>query len=157
MIAQEGARLGASKLAASAASASGAASVLASSGKPYIVYGTAWKKERTAELVNQAVTAGFRFIDTACQPKHYNEAGVGNGWTSAAQELNLDRDDFWLQTKFTSINGQDPNNVPYDKTAPIEEQIRTSLQVSLKNLHTTYLDSWVMHSPERTIEKTIAA
>ena len=160
MIAREGARLGARggiSMGATAASASGAASILASSNKPYIVYGTAWKKERTAELVNKAVKAGFRFIDTACQPKHYNEPGVGNGWTSAAEELNLERDDFWLQTKFTSINGQDPNNLPYDKNAPIEEQIRTSLQVSLKNLHTTYLDSWVMHSPERTIERTIAA
>ena len=38
-----------------------------------IIYGTAWKKERTAELVIAAVLAGFRGIDTACQPKHYQE------------------------------------------------------------------------------------
>jgi hypothetical protein len=44
---------------------------------PWIVYGTAWKKERTAGLVEQAVLAGFRAIDTACQPRHYREAGVG--------------------------------------------------------------------------------
>jgi ABC-type Zn2+ transport system substrate-binding protein/surface adhesin len=31
---------------------------------PYIVYGTAWKKERTKSLVVQAITAGFRAIDT---------------------------------------------------------------------------------------------
>ena len=42
---------------------------------PSIVYGTAWKKERTAELVIAAVRAGFRAIDTACQPKHYHDAG----------------------------------------------------------------------------------
>jgi diketogulonate reductase-like aldo/keto reductase len=131
------------------------ASAMAS--RPHLVYGTAWKKDDTARYVSEAVSAGFRFIDTACQPKHYNEAGVGNGWTAAAQELGLKREDFWLQTKFTSVSGQDPNNLPYDKHAPVAEQIRTSLQVSLKNLHTDYLDSWVMHSPYPTIGETIDA
>ena len=69
----------------------------------------------------------------------------------------LQREDFWLQTKFTSLNGQDPNNVPYDKNAPVAEQIRTSLEVSLKNLRTDYLDSWVLHSPLPTISETIDA
>lgn len=58
-----------------------------STGKPYLLYGTAWKKDDTASLVSQALHAGFRFIDTACQPKHYNEAGVGMGWTEAASHL----------------------------------------------------------------------
>lgn len=56
-------------------------------GRPYLLYGTAWKEENTASLVTQAIHAGFRFIDTACQPKHYNEAGVGKGWTTAASQL----------------------------------------------------------------------
>ena len=30
---------------------------------PLIMYGTAWKKERTTELVTMAVKAGFRGID----------------------------------------------------------------------------------------------
>jgi len=60
-------------------------------GKPFLMYGTAWKEGETARLVQQAVTSGFRFIDTACQPKHYNEAGVGAGWKAAAAELGLDR------------------------------------------------------------------
>jgi hypothetical protein len=34
---------------------------------PFIIYGTAWKKERTKDLVIQAVKAGFRAVDTACQ------------------------------------------------------------------------------------------
>ena len=38
-----------------------------------IFYGTAWKKDRTKDLVYQAIKSGFRAIDTACQPKHYNE------------------------------------------------------------------------------------
>ena len=59
--------------------------------KMHMVYGTAWKKEETARLVEEAVTTGFRFIDTACQPKHYNEAGVGEGWYRAALKLGIDR------------------------------------------------------------------
>lgn len=46
---------------------------------PCMLYGTAWKKERTADLVALALENGFRGIDTACQPKHYEEALVGEG------------------------------------------------------------------------------
>eukprot|EP00980_Cylindrotheca_fusiformis_P007072 scaffold1482_cov120-Cylindrotheca_fusiformis.AAC.14 len=125
--------------------------------KPHLIYGTAWKKDDTSDLVYKAVKTGFRFIDTACQPKHYNEAGVGLGWSSAAKDLGLERSDIWLQTKYTSVGGQDPTNFPYDPSSPIEEQVRSSLDVSLKNLKTTYLDSWVMHSPMKTMEKTMKA
>lgn len=125
------------------------------SGKPYLLYGTAWKKSNTSRFVYEAVRAGFRFIDTACQPRHYFEPGVGEGWVKAAQELGLSRRELFLQTKFTSVDGQDPNNVPYDKFAPLEEQVRQSLEVSLSNLHTTYLDSLVMHSPMSTHEDTM--
>ena len=131
------------------------ASRVLSAGLPFLVYGTAWKKHETSRLVSEAVHAGFRFIDTACQPKHYNEPGVGQGWTNAARELGLTRTDLFLQTKFTSIPGQDPNDIPYDATAPLEAQVAESLQVSLKNLQTTYLDSWVMHSPMPTMEETM--
>jgi diketogulonate reductase-like aldo/keto reductase len=123
--------------------------------KPFLVYGTAWKKERTAEYVEQAVRTGFRFIDTACQPKHYHEPGVGDGWTAAAKALDLNREDLFLQTKYTSVNGQDPKTIPYDPNAPLDEQVKTSLEVSLKNLKTSYLDSWVMHSPMDTLEETM--
>ena len=48
---------------------------------PRMMYGTAWKAERTADLVEAAIRAGFRGVDTACQPKHYREAGVGDAGT----------------------------------------------------------------------------
>jgi len=100
---------------------------------------------------------GFRFIDTACQPKHYNEPDVGLGWSEAASELGLSRADIYLQTKFTSISGQDPNKIPYDQTQPIEEQVKRSLQVSLKNLRTDYLDALVLHSPFPSVANTMKA
>jgi diketogulonate reductase-like aldo/keto reductase len=34
---------------------------------PRLIYGTAWKKERTADLVEKAFKLGFRGVDTACQ------------------------------------------------------------------------------------------
>lgn len=126
-----------------------------SSGKPFLMYGTAWKEENTATLVHKAVKAGFRFIDTACQPKHYNEEGVGQGWTAAAQEVGLDRSDLFLQTKFTSLSGQDPKRVPYDGSAPLEEQVQHSLKVSLHNLKTDYIDSLVLHSPLQRFDDTM--
>lgn len=132
-----------------------AAPAVISGSKPFILYGTAWKKNETAKLVQQAVTAGFRFIDTACQPKHYNEAGVGAGWTAAAADLGLQRSDLYLQTKYTPYRGQDPNRVPYDESAPFEEQVQQSLKVSLSNLQTDYLDSLVLHSPLPTFDETL--
>lgn len=99
-------------------------------------------------MVEKAVKAGFRHIDTACQPRHYNEAGVGDGWVAAARSLNLDRRDVWIQSKFSGLNAHDPDKVPYDVDAPLEERVRQSLEKSLENLKTDYLDSWIMHGPE---------
>lgn len=113
---------------------------------PSIIYGTAWKKEATATLVSQAINLGFRGIDTACQPKHYHEAGVGEGVASSLQQ-GLLRSDLYLQTKFTPINGHDPEQIPYDKNASLSKQVAQSFQVSLKNLQTDYLDCLVLHSP----------
>ena len=119
-----------------------------------MLYGTAWKKERTAGLVERAVLAGFRGIDTACQPKHYDEAGVGTGVTAALRS-GLQREQLYLQTKFTPIDGQDPRRVPYDAKASLPEQVRQSCRASLANLRTTYLDCLVLHSPLDTLDLTL--
>jgi diketogulonate reductase-like aldo/keto reductase len=113
---------------------------------PRILYGTAWKKERTADLVEQAITLGFRGIDTACQPKHYHEAGVGEG-LARCLATGLARDEIYLQTKFTPLDGQDPKRLPYDPKASLTKQVRQSFEVSLQNLQTDYLDCLVLHSP----------
>jgi len=122
---------------------------------PKLIYGTAWKKERTADLVVQAVRAGFRGIDTACQPKHYHEPGVGQALARLSKEDGIRREDLFIQTKFTSLDGQDPASIPYDKNAPLVEQVKQSLAVSLTNLGTSYVDSLVMHSPMKTTASTL--
>jgi len=123
--------------------------------KPTLKYGAAWKKEKTTQLVRMAITHGFRHVDTACQPKHYNEAAVGEGWKLAASDLGLVREDIWLQTKYTSVSGQDPNNIPYNPHAALSEQVRQSVAKSLSNLQTTYIDSLVMHGMENSWDKTL--
>jgi diketogulonate reductase-like aldo/keto reductase len=122
--------------------------------EPKIIYGTAWKKQQTAALVVKAVKHGFRGIDTACQPKHYFEPGVGQ----ALKELNalgILREQLFLQTKFTPISGQDPNQIPYDPNASLHEQVMQSFAVSKQNLGTDYIDSLVLHSPLSTHAKTM--
>ena len=113
---------------------------------PPLIYGTAWKKERTKELVIQAVKAGFKGIDTACQPKHYNEAGVGEALETLQQE-GYKRSDLFIQTKFTPLGGQDPYNIPYNKDADLSTQVEQSFEVSKQNLRTNYIDSLLLHSP----------
>ena len=114
------------------------------SDRPTLKYGTAWKKDATVNLVEKAIHNGFRHIDTACQPRHYHEAGVGEGWVASG----IDRKDIWLQTKFSGLNAHDPSSIPYDKNAPLEDRVRQSLEKSLENLQTDYLDSWLMHGQE---------
>jgi diketogulonate reductase-like aldo/keto reductase len=63
---------------------------------PTLIYGTAWKKERTADLVYQAIKAGFRAIDTAAQPKHYQEDLVGDGMRRAIREGIVNREDLFV-------------------------------------------------------------
>lgn len=121
---------------------------------PRIIYGTAWKAERTAALVEKAIGLGFRGIDTACQPKHYHEAGVGEG-VAACLRRGLERSELYLQSKFTSLNGQDPARVPYDPNASLSEQVAQSFQASLRNLQTTYLDCLVLHSPLADRQQTM--
>ncbi|MBF0194992.1 MAG: aldo/keto reductase, partial [Magnetococcales bacterium] len=119
---------------------------------PKIIYGTAWKKELTAGLVTKAIEHGFRGIDTACQPKHYNETGVGEGLV-AGFKSGVKREEIYLQTKFTPKNGQDPKRIPYDPSASLSKQVEQSFQQSLINLQVSYIDCLALHSPLNTPDK----
>jgi len=123
---------------------------------PRILYGTAWKKAATERLVGLAIQRGFRGVDTACQPKHYDEAGVGAG-VAASLKQGLTRADLYLQTKFTSLSGQDPKRIPYDPKASLADQIAQSVAASLENLQTDYLDCVLLHSPMPTVTQTQSA
>ena len=121
---------------------------------PKLIYGTAWKQERTIGLVEKGISLGFRGIETACQPKHYHEAGVGEGMAACVSRGLLARSELYLQSKFTSLDGHDPNRIPYNPKAGLGEQVAQSFQVSLKNLQTNYLDCLVLHSPLANQQQT---
>jgi len=109
---------------------------------PTLIYGTAWKEDQTAPLVRTALDAGFRAIDTANQRRHYHEAAVGEALAAAR----LPREELFLQTKFTYIDGQD-HRLPYDPRAPLATQVEQSFASSLQHLGVEHLDSYVLHGP----------
>ena len=68
-----------------------------------------------------------------------------------------------IQTKFTSVAGQNIDDMPYNPDDPLEKQVISSVESSLHNLRTsgdkagedTYLDCLVLHSPMSTREDTL--
>ncbi|KAF8557677.1 Aldo/keto reductase [Imleria badia] len=125
---------------------------------PKIIYGTAWKAERTTHLVVNAFLQGFRAVDTACQPKHYREDLVGEALDVLQKKHDIKRDEIYIQTKFTPIGGQDLNKpIPYNVKDAVKDQIAASLQMSLRNLRTSYIDSYLLHSPLRPTQATLEA
>lgn len=115
---------------------------------PTFLYGTAWKEEETERLTRLAIDTGFRGIDTANQRKHYFEAGAGAAVASAIGDGVVRRDELFLQTKFTYLDGQD-HRLPYDPRADAPSQVRQSFASSLEHLHVDSLDSFVLHGPSR--------
>jgi diketogulonate reductase-like aldo/keto reductase len=113
---------------------------------PAFLYGTAWKEERTEALARLALDAGFRGIDTANQRKHYVEVAVGDAVAASLAGAGLTREEVFLQTKFTSVDGQD-RRLPYDPRADTATQVRQSFASSLEHLRATSVDSYVLHGP----------
>ena len=109
-----------------------------------LLYGTAWKEDETKRLVMLALAAGFRGIDTANQRKHYHEAQVGQAIAASG----VKREELFVQTKFTFIDGQD-QRLPYDPKASVGKQVEQSFKSSLEHLGLKTIDSYVLHGPSR--------
>jgi diketogulonate reductase-like aldo/keto reductase len=76
---------------------------------------------------------------------------------SVASSNGLARSEIYVQTKFTPLAGQDPNDVPYDPKASLSQQVIQSFETSLRNLRTDYLDGLVLHSPYPNNRDTLQA
>ena len=120
------------------------------SGALDLMYGTAWKEERTTELVERAILQGFRAIDTANQRKHYFEEAVGAAISDHIDRGTVSRDDLFLQTKFTHLDGQD-HRLPYEADAAVRDQVHQSFAKSLEHLRTDRIDSYVLHGPSQRV------
>lgn len=121
---------------------------------PRFLYGTAWKEAETERLTTLALEQGFRGIDTANQRKHYYEAAVGQAVQQAIAAGQVKRDELFLQTKYTSIGGQD-HRLPYDPKAPVATQVEQSFASSLEHFNVGVIDSYVLHGP--TVRHGLAA
>jgi len=95
---------------------------------PSIGFGT-WKipvGRETTDQVDQAISIGFSHIDTAQAYRNETEAGL------AIRESGLGRDDIFITTKYSGLNGLD---------------IERSIHDSLKNLGVKYIDLYLIHHP----------
>ena len=92
----------------------------------YGVYQT--PPEETEKCVSEAIQVGYRSIDTA--QAYGNEAGVGN----ALAKCGLSREEFFITTKVWI------SNAGYEKA-------KASIEESLKNLQTSYIDLLLIHQP----------
>ncbi|KAG8735203.1 hypothetical protein FRC10_010885 [Ceratobasidium sp. 414] len=80
---------------------------------------------------------------------------VGEALTELHEQHGLTREQLFIQTKYTPISGHDISQaIPYDPSTPIPTQIRTSFARSLANLRTSWLDSYILHSPLDTPLRT---
>jgi diketogulonate reductase-like aldo/keto reductase len=115
---------------------------------PTLIYGTAWKEQRTAHVVEQALSMGFRGVDTANQRRHYLEAEVGRALRAELERGTLRREDVFVQTKFTFRAYQD-HRLPYAPTAPVARQVEQSFESSLSHLGVDGVDSYLLHAPSQ--------
>jgi diketogulonate reductase-like aldo/keto reductase len=70
-----------------------------------------------------------------------------------------------VQTKYTSVQGQDPENMPYNPRSSVTDQVHASIQSSLRHLRPSeeireedpavYIDTVVLHQPLPTTNQTL--
>ena len=67
---------------------------------PAFLYGTAWKKEKTTQLVYEALNSGFVGIDTAAQPKNYREDLCGEALRAFQYSCKVEREKVFVSRNF---------------------------------------------------------
>ena len=93
-----------------------------------------WKVPRpaAADLVRQAIRAGYRHLDCACD--YGNEAEVGAGIRAALAAGECRRNELWVTSKLWN-------------TYHAREHVRAALERSLRDLGLDYLDLYLIHFP----------
>jgi len=93
-----------------------------------------WKipKEDAAAAVVEAIRAGYRHLDSACD--YGNEVEVGQGIAAAIEEGLCSREELWITSKLWNTY-HDPKHV------------QAALKRSLSDLGLSYLDLYLIHFP----------
>src|SRR5437763_1142148 len=93
-----------------------------------------WKvdKPTVPQVVQQAIRAGYRHLDCACD--YGNEKEVGDGIRAALKSGDCRREDLWVTSKLW-------NN--YHR----RQHVRPAVERSLRDLGLDYLDLYLVHFP----------
>jgi D-xylose reductase len=93
-----------------------------------------WKVGQTdaADLVQEAIRAGYRHLDCACD--YGNEAEVGNGIQAALAAGACGRAELWITSKLWN-------------TYHARQHVRPALERALRDLQINYLDLYLVHFP----------
>lgn len=93
-----------------------------------------WKlpKESCADTVYEAISAGYRHFDSACD--YGNEREVGEGIGRAIADGLCTRDELWVTSKLWN-------------TYHRQEHIKPALRRTLEDLQLEYLDLYLVHFP----------
>jgi D-xylose reductase len=93
-----------------------------------------WKvaKAEAPDLIHQALRAGYRHLDNACD--YGNEAEVGAGIRAALGDGVLKRDDLWVTSKLWNTYHARPH-------------VRPAVERTLRDLGLDYLDLYLIHFP----------
>ncbi len=112
------------------------ANTLGQTKMPLVGLGT-WKIDKpvVADVVQQAVKAGYRHFDCACD--YGNESEVGDGLQKAISSGDVSREDLWITSKLWN-------------TYHAPEHVRPALERTLADLKQDYLDLYLIHFPIAT-------
>ncbi len=93
-----------------------------------------WKVDdtRCESLVAEAVEAGYRHFDCACD--YGNEAAIGRGLQSVLRSGSVSREELWITSKLWN-------------TYHRREHVRSAVERSLADLQLDYLDLYLVHFP----------
>ena len=93
-----------------------------------------WKiaKEDCAQTVYDAIAAGYRHLDSACD--YGNEVEVGQGIAKALADGLCTREELWITSKLWN-------------TYHAPEHVQLALEKTLKDLGVDYLDLYLIHFP----------
>lgn len=122
---------------------------------PLLIYQTSMMGKDTRVVVQRAVKSGYRGIDTALQPKFYNESEVGVALQLLFKEKIVNRKDLFIISKYVPIGGHDPHRVPYNRNLSLSRQVSESFQQTLHNLQTDFVDLYIFHSPLQSFNSTM--
>ena len=106
------------------------------------------------DMVKSAVNAGYRLFDTS--DDYRGESGIGMAIDELSHAQELKREDLFLQTKISDNNAYvdetlkgiffNPNS-KFMQRHSVEEIVREKVNTSLREIHTSYLDSLLIHYP----------